>query len=66
MFFACTPDRFNVMNTKLLESGRPRSLIVHDALVGYYLLGPDGTVTQYLDYLGHCAHQRSISTNLKC
>ena len=30
MFFACTHDRFNVMN-KLLESGRPRSLIVHDA-----------------------------------
>ena len=24
---------------------------MHDALVGYYRLGPDGTVTQYLDYL---------------
>ena len=59
MFFTCTPDRFNVMN-KLLESGRPCSLIVHDALVGYYLLGPDGTVTQYLNYLGRCAHQTSI------
>ena len=46
---------------------RPRSLIVHDGLVGYYHLRRDGTyITQYHEYLivESCA-RASISTSLE-
>ena len=58
----------SVLVNKPLESRRPRSLIVHDGLVGYYHLRRDGTaITQYHEYLivERCAHRASISTSLK-
>ena len=50
---------------KLLESGRPRSLIVHDALVGYYLLGPAGTTLHNISIISGAAptrHEVSVHT----